>query len=119
MSKTEPTVVCNAFGRLLSEFRNGASQVELSEAMQECIKIVKETGKAAKLRFELTFTPSNNAVVVTDKIERKLPQPDREGAIFFPTEENTLSRSDPAQRELELRTVPIPEQQVRSVAAAS
>jgi hypothetical protein len=105
----------NAFGRLLSEFRRGASLAELSEAMQMCIAAVKDTGKAAELKYVVKFTPSGNAIVVTDKVDKKLPGLEREQSIFFATQDNMLTRSDPGQRELELREVEKPAVMVHEV----
>jgi len=109
----------NAFGRLLSEFRAGASLSELSEAMQACIAAVKESGKAAELKYVVKFTPSGNAIVVTDKVDRKLPGLEREQSIFFATEDNMLCRNNPAQKEFNLREVEKPVVEVREVAKAA
>lgn len=105
----------NAFGRLMSEFRGGRSLTDLAEALQQCVAAVKDTGKPAVLRYSMTITPTGNAVSVTDKVEVKLPAPEREQSIFFPTGENTLSRKDPAQRELELRELAPPRVEAREV----
>lgn len=114
-TKQEPS---NAFTRLLSEFRDGQSIAELSEALQACVAAARDTGKVAELKYTVKFTPSGNAIVVTDKVDIKLPVVDRDQAIFFPTEQNTLQRDNPAQKTLDLRTVEKPpEQALRQLAA--
>jgi hypothetical protein len=121
MDKANETVTTpsNAFSHLLSEFNEGQSLTELTEAMQKCVGAANDTGKVSQLRYTIKFTPSGNAIVVTDKIELKLPEVERTQAIFFPTEQNTLQRDNPAQRSLDLRTVEKPEPaEVREVRAA-
>ena len=116
-TNTTQTETSNGFARLLSEFREGRSLTDLSEAVQQCVAAVKDTGKPARLGFTLTFTPSGPAIVLVDEIKVKLPACEREQAIFFATSENTLSRSNPAQRELELREVTKPQVEVRELSA--
>jgi hypothetical protein len=112
----------NAYLCFLAEFRHGASANELTAAQQECVAAAEATGKPAKMYHCITYTPTGGAIAVQDKIELKLPSAQRDQAIFFPTEEHTLSRSDPKQRELELRPVPSPEpvelRQVQAVPAS-
>jgi len=96
--------VSNAFTRLLSEFRNGATAGELSEAMQVCVASARETGKASEIKFTMKFTPRGEAIIVSDKIEKKLPTQEREGNVFFPTEDNNLIRNNPAQRNFSFET---------------
>ncbi len=105
----------NAFARLLQEFHDGDSLAELSENLQTLVASVKETKQQGKLIYTLTIRPSGNAIVVTDKIELKEPKDEREAAIFFATEQNTLQREDPNQRKLDLREVKRPAQEMREV----
>jgi hypothetical protein len=111
MSENTPPVieVSNAFTRLLQDLNKGASLGDLSESMRVCVGSAMETGKAAEIKYTIKFTPQGDAMAVTDKIETKLPKADRKGAIFFPTEDNMLSRDNPEQRTLDLHEVPKPQ----------
>ena len=101
----ETPPISNAFTRMLQELNKGASLAELSEAMQKCVAAARETGASAEIKYAVKFSPNGEAMAVTDKIDIKLPSKQRKGAIFFPTEDNNLSRANPDQRELELREV--------------
>ena len=109
--------ISNAFTRMLQEFRQGSVLGELSEAMQNCVAAARETGKAASFKYEMKFEPSGDAIVVTDKLDEKIPQPDRRGGIFFPDENNNLLRDNPAQRKLDLKTVENEPQQLKQANA--
>ena len=100
MTPTITPPVSNSFTRMLSEIRQGAPLADLSLALQNCVAAVKEKGKSAQINYPLKLSPQGNAVIVTDDIEVKLPKEERQGAVFFPTEENTLSRK------VEKRTFP-------------
>lgn len=108
----------NGFSVLLSEMRGGRSLSDLSEAVAQCVAAVKDTGKAAKLVYTMIITPRGNAVVLGDKVETKLPLPARDESVFFTTQENTLTRRDPNQQELNLREVERPQVEARTVPAA-
>jgi hypothetical protein len=105
----------NTFTRTLSEFNGGQSLAELSGEMAKLVAAVKATGKPGELVYKLKIKPANKGDVRTvsyeDDVNLKLPKPTRRTGIFFVTEENGLQRSDPDQREMELRTVPVPEQE--------
>jgi hypothetical protein len=103
----------NCFSRLLSEFREGESQAELSEQLQEVVAAVRDTGKPGKLTYTIIVKPSGNAIVVTDEIKTKVPQMPRDASIFFATDQNTLQRENPNQKRLDLRTVERPVQEVK------
>ena len=114
MSKTTETTEeiktpNNAFSNLLSQFRDGESLHELSDKLALLVEAVRSTGKPGKLSYTLILKPSGDAVVVTDdEVKLKIPTAPREAAIFFVTEEATLVRDNPNQRQLELREVKKP-----------
>jgi len=99
----------NDFSALLSQFRDGESLHELSDKLSKLVQAVRETGKPGKMTYTLIVKPSGDAVVVTDEEPKlKMPAVQREAAIFFVTEEATLVRHNPNQRQLELREVQKP-----------
>lgn len=115
MSNKEP--VSNAFTQMLAQHRTGLIITELTEALQQCVAAAKEHQKPATLKLTLKFSPQGGAMVVTDDIDLKLPEKERSGSIFFPTELNTLSRENPEQRNLDLQTVETPRPEMQDVTA--
>lgn len=93
----------------LREIRQGALLDEASEELAEVVKRVSETGKAGALSLKLTVKPAGRGsvrtVVIVDEVTTKLPEPDKEVTVFFPTSEGNLSKQDPAQMNLGLRAV--------------
>lgn len=93
----------------LREIRKGGFLDEAALKLQELVNAVTTTGKGGKLTLSISVVPAGRGsvktVVVQDAIAVNLPQPDREVTIFFPTNDGDLSRSDPAQMPLALRTV--------------
>lgn len=93
----------------LRELRHGAMLDEASEQLAEVVKRVRETGKSGALTIRLTVKPAGRGavrtVVIEDDVANKLPEPDKEVTVFFPTEDGNLSRQDPTQMNLGLRAV--------------
>lgn len=108
----------NFFVKLLQEFREGESIAELSENLQALVSAVRETQKKGKLIYTIEVSPQGDAVVVGDKIQLKAPEMPRDASIFFATEENTLQRDNPNQRQFDLREVKRPEAEVRELKQA-
>ena len=109
--------ISNAFSQMLGQLRGGQPLTELTEAMQNCVAAAKEHQKPATLKLTLKFSPQGGAMIVTDDIDLKLPEKERTGSIFFPTELNTLSRENPEQRNLDLQTVETPRPEMQEVTA--
>jgi len=99
----------NSFQTTIQEHRSGDALSELSDALQEITRAVRNTGKPGTLKLTLKITPaskgSGRAVIVSDDISIKLPQLDNESSIFFATDDGALSRNDPDQRTLKLEVV--------------
>lgn len=94
------------FMDLLREQRNGRLHDLLTEKMQELVQSVVEERKGGTLTMTLTVTPKGDgAVLLSDKVAIKTPEPARGESLFFVTPENNLERQDPRQREMELRPV--------------
>lgn len=108
----------------LREIRRGAFLDEAAEKLQELVTAVTATGKGGKLSLTVSVSPAGRGsvrtVVVQDAITMSLPSPDKEVTVFFPTQDGSLQRSDPAQMPLGLTPVATPQQpsdQVRPVSA--
>lgn len=76
------------FETTFATLRRGAASMEATEAMQQVVKSVYETGKPAKLVIELTVKPNTKnhgfveAVIITDKITAKIPPIPGESVMF-------------------------------------
>lgn len=103
--QTETVPASNAFTQMLAQIRGGAPLTDLTVAMQECVAASKDHQKPSKMVYTIKFEPKGTAMIVTDAVEVKLPKEDRLGSVFFPTELNTLTRDNPEQRQLDLKTV--------------
>lgn len=99
------------FVDFLREQRGGATQEELAEALNELVAAVERTRKKGTLTFTVEVSPvakeMSGQVLVHDSVKLKLPNPKRSATLFFSTPENNLSRIDPRQRDLDLKTVEI------------
>jgi hypothetical protein len=102
----------NGFNTVLAEVRRGEVLDELSQALKQTVAAVRATGKKGKLTLELAISPVTKgeigesiATYITADVQTKLPRPDKKASIFFTTSDDHLQRTDPNQKELELRTV--------------
>lgn len=95
------------FAHVLTALRAGATQVELSEELHQCVERARITGKSSKLTLTLTIKPNGNSgqYTLTEDIKAKLPRLDRGATLMFGTPEGNLQRQDPNQRALDLKPV--------------
>jgi hypothetical protein len=87
------------FLAFLASVNKGRSASELTNALQEVVEAVNDSGKAGKLTYTVNITPAKaeGAVNVTDVITTKKPVLDRPTSIFFVDEDNNLVRNSPTQ----------------------
>lgn len=97
----------NAFLQVMQTHDGGMVCDELADAMRDCVEAVARTGKAATLTLAVKFTPAAKGAygVVFGKPKTKTPEAERQGSIWYADESGRLTRNDPRQRELPLRTV--------------
>ena len=90
------------FGAWLHEHNRGRTHDELGEHLRALTQAVLHTGKAGKLTFTIELKPARSAaaVVVSDKIDVKIPTVDRPESIFFADNNGNLVRNDPRQGSL-------------------
>lgn len=91
----------------LREIRAGALLDEASSALAEVVLAVQTTGKGGKVSIVVDLKPpargSSRTIVVDAEVVKKVPVPDREVSVFFPTADGSLTKTDPAQMPLELK----------------
>lgn len=112
MKKTNATSqpnVDSAFLALLQQHRKGEILSDLAESMRRVTQAVQESGRAGYLTLRIDIRPASKgragALVVEDEIKEKLPSEDKAGSIFFADKSFNLTREDPNQQTLELRSV--------------
>jgi hypothetical protein len=97
------------FAEWLHEQRNGHTHNELSDAFNDLIEAVQETGKVGSITFTVKIKPAghgdHSTVVVSDDINVKLPKGERPEAIFFVDDDHNLQRHNPAQPKLPLKEI--------------
>jgi hypothetical protein len=96
----------------LRDVRHGALLNEMADELARVVGAVAESGKAGALVLKLTVRPAGKGsvrtVLLEDDLVAKLPSPNKEVTIFFPTPDGGLSRSDPDQMPLGLRVAEPP-----------
>lgn len=99
------------FAAFIQETARGKTHTELSDALHDLVAKVTETGKKGSLTYVVTIQPLDKdgaAMQISDEIKLKLPEHDRGTHVGFVDGNGNLQRTDPAQPELPLRTVPGP-----------
>ncbi|WP_186390478.1 hypothetical protein [Citrobacter freundii] len=106
MSETKNTT---PFSQQLAYINKGTLDAELTEALAEVIKAVRETGKKGAVTLTLNCgmlnTRDENTMKVTPKVSRTIPELDRADTIMFATADGDLLRDDPSQTQLDLKVI--------------
>ena len=97
------------FSQQLAYINKGTLDAELTEALAEVIKAVRETGKKGAVTLTLNCSMLNtrdeNTMKVTPKVTRTIPELDRADTIMFSTADGDLLRDDPAQVQMDLKVI--------------
>lgn len=100
----------NSFLTTLQAMPGGDILPDLSAALQEVTRAVREHSQKGKLTLDIIVSPAGrgvgDTVIVAGEITVKLPKPERRKGIFFTTEEGELRRDNPNQPQLKLTVVP-------------
>ena len=112
MPQPDPATHARPFSDFLREHGAGRTHDELSEALHDLIRKVKDTGKKGSVSLAIVVEPvkkDERLVIVSDKITLRMPEHDRPSAMWFTDRNGNLTRSDPDQLVFEsLREVPPP-----------
>lgn len=101
--------VTKPFADWLTQQRKGVLNVEAGAALADLVDRIRETGKSGALVLTLKIKPGKaNTLEVTDDVTLRLPEHDREAALWFADGDSNLVRHDPDQMSLPLgpRAVP-------------
>lgn len=97
------------FFSTLRDLRAGSTLDDLDSAVSEVVAAVKATRKVGEITLKLKIRPPKKSsatyLTVDDEVTTKVPKHDRADTIFFALSDNSLSRTDPSQIPLELRSV--------------
>lgn len=85
--------------------RHGDFQNELTEAISECVKASEENGKASEVTVKLKFQVKRGQVMISDTVASKPAKPDNPATIAFNDVHGNLSRTDPRQQSMDLKSV--------------
>mgnify|MGYP001766930480 CR=1 FL=1 len=102
---TEPEAEVRGFSDWLAEQAGGKSHEELSVALYDLVQRVRDTGKKGSVQYTVFVGPmkgDTDVLVVDDQIKLKLPEHDRKASLFYTDQVGNLSRTDPAQQQLDL-----------------
>ena len=98
------------FSQQLAFLSKGCLDDELTEALSDLVKAVRETGKSGELTLKLKVSMLNkrdeNAVKITPTVKAKAPELAPYETVMFSTGDGDLIREDPNQRKLPLEEVP-------------
>ena len=100
MSKARP------FIDTLRDIEAGGLLDELSETQHSLVDAIRQTGKGGELTIKLTYKPDGSGqMTIKADVKAKEPILARGTSLFFLTPEGNLTRRDPRQQDLTLRTV--------------
>ena len=100
MSKSRP------FIDTLRDIEAGGLLDELSETQHSLIDAIRLTDKGGELTIKLAYKPDGNGqMTIKADVKAKEPALSRGTSLFFLTPEGNLTRRDPRQQDLPLRTV--------------
>lgn len=109
----------NTFAITLQDQRQGALSSELSLALSQLVSAVRSTGRPGSLTLKLSINPTaggdGTTVTLTDDVTVKNPKPKKPSSLFFTCDDGRLTRENPNQQTLPLRTVTAPEEPLRKV----
>lgn len=92
------------FAVLLTGLDRGRPNRDLSNAMQEVVQAVIDTGKPGKVQLTLTIKQQKGvegaAVQIGADVRKTEPKFDPKTTLYFADEDGTLTRTDPNQANL-------------------
>ncbi len=101
--KNKPDVVKSDVLDVLKQIRQGHLVYEMNQEVEKVVEAVRDTRKGGELTLKIKIKPlkaGSDALDVDAEVTAKIPKPPRPVSIFYPTQDNTLSRTDPRQMRL-------------------
>lgn len=95
------------FVAMLQAKTSGTTLADLDIKLAELVRDVRETTKPGKITLTIKVVPNaKKGVTIEDDLTVKPPKADTGKSFFYATENGTLVKNDPEQREMEFQTVP-------------
>lgn len=87
---------------MISHIDRGGTVLEMEDAVKEVVQECMRQMKKGKVTVELIFDPDKktDAMRVSAKVKKKLPDAPTKAALFFPTPEGMLMRHDARQQRM-------------------
>ena len=102
----------------LRMFQGGDFNHKCGELLAGVLRGVEDTGKSGKLTITLDVKANNGAIAVLAKVSDKTPEKLPDADLFWSTPDGNLSVQNPAQQQLDLKTVDKSTGEIRSVSSA-
>jgi hypothetical protein len=94
------------FTDVLGDIYLGTLNAELTSELAKVTEAVLATGKAGHLTVMLKVSPNGeDSFEIVPQVKAKVPESNRAKSIFWRDKHGSLVRTDPKQRELDLRDV--------------
>lgn len=95
------------FNATVAQLRNGSTQIEASELLNELVQACRETNKVGELTLKIKVRPdgASGQYFLEDQVSINAPKPERGKTLFFGTPDGNLQRDDPNQKKLDLRAI--------------
>jgi hypothetical protein len=104
---TTPAPSGGGFIALLQQKAGGVALTDLDQALADLVARSIATHRKGSLTLKITIKPNaKRGVKVCDELKVDMPKEETSESFFFAGDHGELLKNDPAQRELELRTVP-------------
>jgi len=98
------------FTEFLVQQRQGRTHADLTTGFNDLLEAVRSTGKGGSITLTVKVKPEGGRLMkVSDEVTTKLPKADRDPALFYVTDDNELSRDNPDQPRLPLKSVESPD----------
>jgi hypothetical protein len=88
------------FGVILGELDDGDFVDKCSFQLSEVVRAVRKSGKKGKVTVTLELDPDESQIIITSKVEAKIPMPSTPQKIYFATDAGELVRESPRQEPL-------------------
>ncbi len=95
-----------SFTNLLQQHRLGGCLDELGQALRTVVDAAVLTGNPGGITLKLVVSPTQSAAIeIYDEVTIKMPKAEKVGSLFFAGENGVLTRHNPNQLEMKLRSV--------------
>jgi hypothetical protein len=92
------------FSGWLGSHRGGDLDDEITASLAELVTACSSIGKPGRLTIEIDLKPAgpgSRTLVLVDNVKLKVPEGEREAAVYYVDREGRLSRNDPYQQRFE------------------